>query len=216
MVYVGRINYVEPETSPGLSIQSISVDCADAVAEIRWSFDPREGCSPRELTLSNLLHHRSAVRSRCSTLEDITNRRFEPLVRYSDSAAILVVDPSGEQWVGSWSSFFVFCSGCHIGSLLSSNHLSPCAPLGSRFAEKFVDRFHLETVSEGSHKKPITIMNVPSPPHCASRSGSCVDVPFPVVAWHVPRRTRASFSGLHLTVQVVRRSPLRKRPAVCG
>jgi hypothetical protein len=52
---------------------------------------------------------------------------------------------------------------------LSSNHLSPCAPLGSRFAKKFVDRFHLMTVSEGSHKKPITVMNAPSPPRCAFR-----------------------------------------------
>jgi hypothetical protein len=61
MIHVGRINYVEPESSPGLSIQSASVDCANTVAEFRRSFDPRKGCSPRRVTLSNLLHHRSAV-----------------------------------------------------------------------------------------------------------------------------------------------------------
>lgn len=80
------------EAGTGLSIRSISVECSHAAARVELSF---EGHLPLKAALSNLLHHRSAIRRACGTLEDIANRTFEPLVRYSDSAAILIVDPSG-------------------------------------------------------------------------------------------------------------------------
>lgn len=122
-----------------------------------------------KVRLSNLLDHRSASRDRCSTLEHVANWTLEPLVRYSDPAAVLVVDPSGVQWIGSWPAFFVFSTGCHVGSLLSSDHLSPGTPFRSRFTEKLVDGFHLVRSQRVAKVRTHSIMNEPSLPRCAFR-----------------------------------------------